>query len=73
MVLIVGHSNTVPGIVASLCGCEVASIDEDEYDHRFIVAIDANGSAQVEDVPLQSMPLQNMPFEGAPLEGTPLP
>ena len=59
MVLIVGHSNTVPGIVASLCDCEVASIDEDEYDHRFIVAIDADGSAQVEDVPL--------------LEGTPLP
>src|SRR3546814_842609 len=30
-VLVVGHSNTVPGIVSALCGCEVVPIDESDY------------------------------------------
>jgi len=36
-VLVVGHSNTVPGIVSALCGCEVAPIDEADYGNLFEV------------------------------------
>lgn len=38
-VLVVGHSNTVPGIVAALCGCEAPPLDETEYDRLSIVEI----------------------------------
>ncbi len=38
-VLVVGHSNTVPGIVSALCGCEVAAIDESDYGNLFEVRI----------------------------------
>jgi len=38
-VLVVGHSNTVPGIVSALCGCEVAPIEEDDYGNLFEVRI----------------------------------
>lgn len=41
-VLIVGHSNTVPGIVSALCGCEVAAIDESDYGNLFEVRIDGD-------------------------------
>lgn len=41
-VLIVGHSNTVPGIVAALCACDVAEMDESEYDRVSIVDIPAD-------------------------------
>jgi phosphohistidine phosphatase SixA len=51
-VLVVGHSNTVPDIVAALCGCEVAPMTEAEYDHRFIVDITANGEVAMVDSPL---------------------
>ncbi|MBB1087364.1 histidine phosphatase family protein [Lysobacter sp. SG-8] len=51
-VLVVGHSNTVPGIAGALCGCAVAAMDESEYDHRFIVDIDASGAATLVDRPL---------------------
>ena len=44
-VLVVGHSNTVPGIVAALCGCEVAAIDEATYGGRYDVRFDADGRA----------------------------
>lgn len=36
-VLVVGHSNTVPGIVAALCGCAVAPLDESEYGDLYRV------------------------------------
>jgi len=42
-VLVVGHSNTVPGIVSALCGCEVAPIDESDYGNLFEIRI--NGDA----------------------------
>ena len=51
-VLIVGHSNTVPDIVAALCDCEVAPMDETEYEHRFFVEFDADGRARMSDRPL---------------------
>jgi len=44
-VLVVGHSNTVPGIVAALCACTVAPIDESDYDNLYRVRIDAAGRA----------------------------
>lgn len=44
-VLVVGHSNTVPGIAAALCACAVAPMDESEYDRRMTVRVDARGTA----------------------------
>lgn len=44
-VVVVGHSNTVPGIVSALCGCAVAPIDESDYGNRYFVAFDAQGEA----------------------------
>lgn len=44
VVLVVGHSNTVPGIVAALCACEVAAIDEGTYGDRYDVRIALDGS-----------------------------
>ena len=41
-VLIVGHSNTVPGIVSALCGCDVAPIDESDYGNLFEVHTDGD-------------------------------
>ncbi len=50
-VLVVGHSNTVPGIVAALCGCLVPPMSEAEYDHRYYVEFDAGGSPRMADRP----------------------
>ena len=36
-VLVVGHSNTVPGIVAALCGCTVAPLPESRYGDLYRV------------------------------------
>lgn len=47
-VLVAGHSNTVPDIVAALCGCEVAAMSEAEFDRISIVRIDARGGARLE-------------------------
>jgi broad specificity phosphatase PhoE len=44
-VVVVGHSNTVPGIVSTLCACAVAPIDESDYGNRYVVTIDAQGQA----------------------------
>ena len=38
-VLVVGHSNTVPGIVSALCECQVAPIDESDYGNVFEVRV----------------------------------
>jgi phosphohistidine phosphatase SixA len=45
VVLVIGHSNTVPGIVAALCACEVAAIDESTYGDRYDVRIALDGRA----------------------------
>jgi len=45
IVLVVGHSNTVPDIVAALCACEVAAIDESTYGDRYDVRIAPDGRA----------------------------
>ena len=46
-VLIAGHSNTVPAIVAALCACDIAPMPDHEYDRLSIVTIDADGHAQL--------------------------
>ena len=46
-VLVVGHSNTVPGIVASLCACTVAALDESRYGDVYEVSIDDAGTAKL--------------------------
>jgi broad specificity phosphatase PhoE len=47
-VLVVGHSNTVPDLVAALCHCQVAFMAEDEYDRWSVVRFDASGQARLE-------------------------
>lgn len=42
-VLVVGHSNTVPDIVAALCACAVAPIDEATYGGRYDIEPGADG------------------------------
>lgn len=43
VVLVVGHSNTVPAIVERLTGTAVEPIDEDEYDRLYRLDRDENG------------------------------
>ena len=47
VVLVVGHSNTVPDIVRALSGSVVPPITDAEYDHIFIVTITASGSPRL--------------------------
>ena len=47
-VLVAGHSNTVPGIVAALCGCSVEPMPETEYDRLSTIRIAPDGSARLE-------------------------
>jgi broad specificity phosphatase PhoE len=47
VVLVVGHSNTTPGIAAALCGCAVAPMGEEEFDRRLTIRIDAAGTAEL--------------------------
>ncbi|MDX1626787.1 MAG: phosphoglycerate mutase family protein [Wenzhouxiangellaceae bacterium] len=46
-VLVVGHSNTVPLIVAALCGCDAGSIADDEYDAFFVVHAETVGRGEM--------------------------
>lgn len=39
-VLVVGHSNTIPGIASALCECEVPPLDESEYGDLYTVTIE---------------------------------
>lgn len=36
-VLVAGHSNTVPPLVAALCGCRVEALTDSDYDRIYIV------------------------------------
>ena len=44
-VLVVGHSNTVPGIAAALCGCAVEPMSETEYDRRLTIRVGPDGAS----------------------------
>lgn len=46
-IVIVGHSNTVPGIVKTLSGVDIGEIAHDSYDQMFIVTLPAQGAARV--------------------------
>lgn len=48
IVLIAGHSNTVPGIVAALCNCETAPMADHEYDRLSSIRVDASGPARLD-------------------------
>lgn len=45
--LVVGHSNTVPGIVAALSGEAAPEMLETEYDRYTVIVLDADGKARV--------------------------
>jgi broad specificity phosphatase PhoE len=47
VVLVVGHSNTIPAIVAALGAKEPPPICDDEYDDIFVVTIPESGPARV--------------------------
>ena len=44
-VLVVGHSNTVPGIVAALSGKAVEPIQDDQFGRIYRITVDADGKA----------------------------
>ena len=46
-VLVVGHSNTVPAIVAALGGPKLPDFCEPEYDNLITLILDASGSVRV--------------------------
>ena len=48
VVLIAGHSNTVPGIVAALCDCETAPMADHEYDRLSRIQVEASGRARLD-------------------------
>ena len=43
-IVIAGHSNTIPLIIASLGGPKIPMLSEDEYDKLFILSIPQNGA-----------------------------
>jgi broad specificity phosphatase PhoE len=47
VVLVIGHSNTVPEIVAALCHCPAPSLSDADYGDRFDVRVDADGRASL--------------------------
>ncbi len=47
-ILIVGHSNTVPELIAALGAAKPAEICEGEYDNFYVVTMPATGAATVE-------------------------
>lgn len=47
-VLIAGHSNTVPALVAALCACDVAGMPETEYDRLSIIRFAADGTPRLD-------------------------
>lgn len=47
MVLVVGHSNTVPAIASALCACDVPPMDDTEYNRRMTIRIAPDGTARL--------------------------
>ncbi len=47
-VLVAGHSNTVPDIVAALCGCPVEPMPDTEYDRLSTIRVAGDGRARLE-------------------------
>jgi phosphohistidine phosphatase SixA len=49
LILIVGHSDTVPGIVGELCRCRVDPIPENDYANLFEVVLRSDGAVLSSD------------------------
>ena len=47
VILVVGHSNTIPGVVNALGAGPFENLTEDEYDDLFVVTLTADGTASV--------------------------
>ncbi len=47
VVLVVGHSNTIPAIITALGGPEFAELCESEYDKLFVLQIDSTAPARL--------------------------
>ncbi len=47
VVVVAGHSNTVPEIIEALGAGHVAPIDDNEHDNLYVVTIETGGSARV--------------------------
>jgi len=47
VVVVAGHSNTVPAIVAALGAEEPDEIPETDYDNLFVVTVGGSGNATV--------------------------
>lgn len=47
-VLVVGHSNTLPGLARAMGAGEVADMDESEYDRAMILVIPAQGEVRLQ-------------------------
>ena len=47
VVLVVGHSNTIPAIIAALGAPQPAAICDAEYDGLYVVTVPASGAARV--------------------------
>lgn len=45
--LVVGHSNTIPELARLLCECEIAEMDESEYNRLVVIAV-KDGQARAE-------------------------
>ena len=45
--LVVGHSNTVPGIVAAISGQPAVAMPETEYDRYTVIVLDPDGTTRV--------------------------
>jgi broad specificity phosphatase PhoE len=45
--LIVGHSNTVPGLVKAIAGADAAEMPESEFDRYTVILLPAEGPARV--------------------------
>lgn len=50
VVVVCGHSNTVPGIVNALCGQDIDGIPEEVFDRLFKVIITPEGGATLEQL-----------------------
>lgn len=49
VVLVVGHSNTMPKLAAALCNCTVGPIDDSQFGRRITIQLDPAGTASLDD------------------------
>lgn len=48
-VLVVGHSNTIPGLAQAFCGCAIGPIADSEYGRRISLRVAPDGRVTVDD------------------------